>query len=471
MSLFELLEKIRATENGEVSLEIPEERFNLLMLRILQAKAKAENKSINFQATGPRGKRLLAALTGFLQEGESRQSEVAEGGPVRVAKSPASIRKWRRVAVIVSAVLGVFLLLGGVAYGTLYYLPKAEVVLTLNPIPLVKEIAVGADTAVTSVSAEAGLVPGVLRTVEESGTKSAPATGTATVGEKARGTITFNSTIANSCVQGTKVKEDSSGLVFVTDSGFTIGAIETKDISVTAERIGSNYNLTSGKHFSVTSGCSNNTAMEGNNPADFTGGSSQQVTVVAAADQDKLLTDLQKELVERAKETIKGQSGIDEVVVDDAIKTEVVEKNYSHSVGEQAENVSLDLKVRLTTITYRGSDIQSLVSQSLATLVPSGFTLFPGETRIEPLDPKLGTTKLTFRAKISAQVVPEIDQEKIKTDLVGRNTESALTYLGSLADVNAYELKLWPKLPGGLQRVPRSTKRITVTLVTEETSR
>ncbi|MEX0587385.1 MAG: hypothetical protein WD159_01340 [Patescibacteria group bacterium] len=214
------------------------------------------------------------------------------------------------------------------------------------------------------------------------------------------------------------------------------------------------------------SGCS--AAVVGTNAAAFTGGSSEEVTVTSSSDQSKLLTDLQKELVEKAKETIKSRSGTDEVVVDAAIKIEVVEKTYSHAIGEQAESVSLDLKVKLTTVTYKGADIQELISQTLSSLIPSGYTLFPGETQIDPLDPVLKGSKLTFQAEVSAQVIPEIDKEKIKNDLAGRNAGSAQDYLISLGEVAAFELVLWPNLPESLQRVPRNTNRITVVLKTEE---
>jgi len=100
-------------------------------------------------------------------------------------------------------------------------------------------------------------------------------------------------------------------------------------------------------------------------------------------------------------------------------------------------------------------------------LVPEGYALFPGETEIEPLDPKLSAKSLSFQAKITAQVVPEVDTERIKDELTGRNVESAQQYLSSLGEITSYELKLWPNLPPALQRIPRSPKRITINLVTE----
>ncbi|MEX0888108.1 MAG: hypothetical protein WDZ67_01915 [Patescibacteria group bacterium] len=460
MHLFDLMEKILGADNGEAAIEIPEENFNILMLKIIRDKARRENKTVRFTAAGPRGKRLVGSLENRIEPAAERE----EGE--RAAKPIKPRGRFRKILVPLALVLGILIVLGAAAFGALYYLPKAEVVLTLSPIPLIKEIPVAVDAEVEEVDAATGTVPGSSQVVEESGTKSSPATGTAIVGEKAKGTITLDTTGEQTCSQGAKIKENASGSVFLADAAFTIPAFDTYDAAVTAEKIGTSHNLAAGKSFTVLSGCS--AAVVGTNAAAFTGGSSEEVTVTSSSDQSKLLTDLQKELVEKAKETIKSRSGTDEVVVDAAIKIEVVEKTYSHAIGEQAESVSLDLKVKLTTVTYKGADIQELISQTLSSLIPSGYTLFPGETQIDPLDPVLKGSKLTFQAEVSAQVIPEIDKEKIKNDLAGRNAGSAQDYLSSLGEVAAFELVLWPNLPESLQRVPRNTNRITVVLKTEE---
>jgi len=457
--LFDLMEKILGAENGEVALEIPEEKFNLLMLRILRDKGRRENKTVRFAATGPRSKRLIGSLEGGAELPKVEREEKA------AAKAPRPAGRARKIVKVFAIAIGILIVLGAAAFGALYYIPKAEVILTLSPIPLVKEIPVVADTAAEEVDAATGTVPGTSQVVEESGNKSTPATGTAIVGDKATGKITFDAT-NKSCEEGARFKEDSSGLIFLTVSSFDIPAGDNPEKDVIAEKIGPQYNLSAGKNFTVLSGCSGE--VLGIDSTAFEGGTSEEVTIATAADQSKLLTDLQKELVSKAKETIHSRSGIDEVVVDKAIKTTVVEKTYSHAVGEQAEQVTLTLKIKLTTITYKGADIQELISQTLSGLVPSGYTLFPGETEIEPLAPAIKGAKLTFKAKVSAQVIPEIDEEKIKNDLAGRNTRSAQDYLNSLSDITVYELVLWPNLPESLQRIPKTIKRITITLVTGE---
>src|SRR3989338_5650211 len=245
-----MMEKILGTENGEAVIEIPEENFNLLMLKILRDKGRRENKTVRFVAAGPRGKRLINSLENRAEPVEERE----EGK--EAAKPPRPRGRLRKFVVPVALALGILVVLGAAAFGALYYLPKAEVVLTLSPIPLVKEIPVVVDADAEEIDAATGTVPGTSQVVEESGNKSTPATGTAIVGEKAKGTITFDTTGAQTCSSGAKIRENSSNLIFLLDTALTIPAGDTPDGAVTAEKIGTSYNLSSGKNFTVLSGCS-----------------------------------------------------------------------------------------------------------------------------------------------------------------------------------------------------------------------
>lgn len=451
--LFDLLEKILGNESGSVELEIPEENFNLLALRILQEKAKKEGKNLLLKATGSRSKRWLAAS---YEPPLGPQTKLGWGQALH----------WVKIPLILAFSLGI---IGVVAYLLLYFLPRVTITLALSPLPLVKEIPVTASTGSTAIDAKTGTIPGTVQTVTESGQKSTDATGTATVGDKAKGTITFTSAQTQSCSQGTKVQENSSGLFFFLDAALNFDSPGSKDASVTAERIGSNYNISSGKSFSVISGCSvGGISISGTNSAAFTGGTSQQVTVVAAADQTKLLGDLTSQLTEKAKTDLASQGGADETVVGEAIKSEVSEQTFSPAVGEQAKTETLTLKMKFTTITYKGADIQELVTQEVGGLVPDGFALFPGETKIETLEPQLSDKALSFQARITAQVVPKIDLEKIAADLSGRNLDSARQYLASIDNISSYKLEFWPNLPESLRRIPADKGRIKIVLETKQ---
>ena len=462
MSLYEMMEKILGAEDG-AKVEIPEENFNLLMLKILKAKARKENRQLNLVTAGNKGRTLVRQIGE--KEEDLPQGEKA-ALPIKVKKK-FTLPKLGKIGRFALFALAGLITLGGIAYWFLYYFPRAEINLSLRPIPLIKEIAVGAGTEAEEVDGHKGVIPGKTRSVEESGEKSTAATGTATVGEKATGTITFTSTVNQSCGQGTKVKENDSGLIFLTDAALTFSsAPEDKDVAVTAEKIGPTYNLASGKTFTVVSGCSiGGLSIAGVNSAAFTGGTSQQVKIVSSTDRSKLLTELKKELTDKAKEELTATG--DEVIIASALKVEVTKQDYSHAVGEQADSVSLSLTVKVTTISYLGADIQNLISQVIGELVPEGFTLFAGETEIEPLDPTLTAARLRFTAKITAQVVPEVDVEKIKAELATRSIPSAEEYLSGVGEITGYEISLFPNLPASLQRIPRNVNRIKINLVTE----
>ncbi|NIT03793.1 hypothetical protein GTO10_02575 [Candidatus Saccharibacteria bacterium] len=467
--LFDLLEKILAAEGDTVEVEIPEENFNFLMLRTLREKAKKEKKKMILKPTGEKSRNLITALT------ENGEPETVQVKGVK-KKRKINLRFLKRHALVPLITFLVLLALGGGAYLAIYYLPKAEVILTLKPLPLVKEISITASTAAQEVNVEEGVIPGTSRTSEESGQKTADTTGSTTIGEKAKGPVTLincSDTLA-SFSAGAQLKVAGKNLVYSLDS--TVSDVParvgpdcgSKPGSVTASSFGPDYNQGENIYFDFVSGYSNTDydAYTASGQA-ITGGSSQQVKVVSSADQTTLLDELTRELTERGKESMASAGGVDEVVVEEAIKSEVVEKNFSHAVGGQTDKLTLNLKMKFTLITYEGSAMQEFLEQALAELVPEGFELFPGETTVNPLDPTLSADKLEFQAKVSALVVPKIDAEKIKSDLAGRNPDSAQEYLSSLGDIAGFELKLWPNLPSAIQRVPRGTKRITVTFRTE----
>jgi hypothetical protein len=112
--------------------------------------------------------------------------------------------------------------------------------------------------------------------------------------------------------------------------------------------------------------------------------------------------------------------------------------------------------------------LEDFVSQAFGDLIPDNYELYPGETEIDVISSTLGDGALSFTAKVTAQVIPKLDLDEIKNDLLGRNTASAQEYLSSLSNVSSYELRLWPNLPENLRRVPKNKERINIELKAKE---
>src|SRR3990172_12457344 len=198
MSLYEMMEKILGAEDG-AKVEVPEENFNLLMLKILKSKARKDNRQLSLVTSGPKGRTLVRQI-GEKEEDLPKGEKAAL--PIKI-KRKFALPKLGKIGRIALFALAGLIVLGGITYWLLYYFPRAEINLSLRPIPLIKEIAVAADTSSEEVDGDKGVIPGKTRTAEESGEKSTAATGTATVGEKATGTVTLTSLEDQTCAQGT----------------------------------------------------------------------------------------------------------------------------------------------------------------------------------------------------------------------------------------------------------------------------
>lgn len=288
MSLFKLLEKIVAAEGEEVRIKLPEEKINLLTLRILKAEAERREKKLKLKPSGPKGKRLIK----LLEEGFEPEPVVIKGR-IKIPRVRFDSIVARRLGVIALLLFGIVLISGGGAYWWLNFLPRAEVVLTLKPIPMVKELSLSASTKKSEIDIENNIIPGTKVSVEVEGEKSTPATGKATVGEKAKGTVTFmNCTDEDKTFPaGTLLKVEGTDLSYkidsdVTDvpkiSGATCG---TKTGAVTAVEIGKSYNKGEGTEFDFLSGLNEpyyNSYID--TDQSITGGSSEEITVVSSAD-------------------------------------------------------------------------------------------------------------------------------------------------------------------------------------------
>lgn len=463
MSLFKLLEKIIASEGDVARLKLPEEKINLLSLKILKKEAERRGKKLKLKASGVRGKRLIASL-----------EDGAEPEPRRIIKGKFKVPRIKRasvkrVSLIPLIILAVLLILFGVGYWLVNFLPRAEVILTLEPTPMVKEVSLSASTNAVEIDVKKAIIPGSELTVEVSGQKSTPATGSTTVGEKATGTTTLISVVAQHCIAGAKLRENDSNLVFILDNPVDLGVAPlSEDVTVTAEKIGEEYNLAIGKNFYFLSGCASPGAVVGSNSTTaFTGGDSHEVKLVTAADQTKVLNALRKELVAEGKKDLASEAGLDQQLVQGLVKQKVLEKSFAQAVGEEADEASLTLKMDLTTIVYNGEDLEEFISQIMEDLIPKNYELFPGEMEMETLDSSLGKEVLNFSAKIVIQVIPKIDLEEIKNNIAGKSASAAQTYLSSLSNVNAYELLLYPNLPErflgiNIRRVPKNRDKITI---------
>jgi len=378
---------------------------------------------------------------------------------------PRGLKKAGFLAIIV------LIFLGGVFFLAYWYLPKAEVTLWVKPQIVEKNFTLKLDPKISTPNQKELVLPAEEVKAVISGQKKKTTTGTKLVGEPARGEVTiYNGTSAQKTFEAGTVLIGPAGIKFTLDERVTVASQSgtaaepvpgKAKVKVTAVAIGSEGNLAAGTEFSIANFSKSDYVAK--NEEAFSGGTSREVQVVAKEDQEKLLGELTEELKGKALEELQKKVPSGKKLVEESLAWKAEEKNFDKKVGEEGDELSLNLKISFTALTFSEKDFQQLAEEEIKKTIPPGFEYKPEETE----------TKFTFKnvtkegvavfdAYFKASLFPILDLEAIKKNLAGKYPEIGKAYLGSLPQVDSYEAKIYPRFPGKLATFPRLAKNIKI---------
>jgi hypothetical protein len=212
------------------------------------------------------------------------------------------------------------------------------------------------------------------------------------------------------------------------------------------------------------------TAIEGDlagvlnviNEAATSGGSERQSTIVTAEDHQKLEQQLIVDLQDEAYAELEQQLGSDMEVLSGTLEIETVEKTFSHSIGEEAENVQLTAKVRISAlISSRGlldQAVHQAVEKELGTDKAGQKIDKPTHGAIEAVGPTQdpGVNAWTYRTHVRVSIRSIIDEDlkkEIRRELAGLTAQEAHQVLESYRDrIADYAISpVMDRLPGRLR--------------------
>jgi hypothetical protein len=383
-------------------------------------------------------------------------------------------RKGTAVLVLTGVIL-VALLAG--LFSLYWFLPKADIVLKVEPQVLEKDFIVKLDPSLQTADRENLILPAQENQTTVSQEKSASSTGTKLVGEKAKGkVIIYNRTSSEkSLAAGTKITGPSN-LEFTLDEGVKVASESAgsdyvtipgkAEVGVTAVKLGSEGNLASGSEFSI--GNLSKSDFVAKNESGFSEGSSREIQAVAKEDQDKLLADLQKELEAKAIEELKGKLAFGQKLVEESLDTQVAEKTFGQKVGDEVDKFSLKLGIKATALSFGEDEFKQLAEVEIRNLIPSDFDYDPGRTEIS-FEPEDSGEKgvFAFSAHFKANLAPQFNLEEIKKNLLGKKPFIGKTYLDNLPHVVSFEVQISPKLPESIATFPRVLKNLKIKVEVE----
>lgn len=379
--------------------------------------------------------------------------------PKKLFKSPLFLG----AAAIVLILLGLYI-----------FIPKANVKIFVEPKILEKDAQVIADPNQKGVDENAKIIPGKIVETEVSGSSKDSATGKKEVGDSSKGfVVIYNGTDSTKTISSGIVMTTSNGLKFTLDKSVTIASrsaspsdplstVSGKSDSVpaTAVTIGPESNIPSATSLTVGSFAKSDVLAkaEGN----FSGGTSKTVTVVSSDDQKRLLAKLSSDLRGQAQQKLQDQLK-DQKILQEALAEIIIRKSYSKNIGDQASEFSLNLSASYKGTAYNDTDLRLIVSKLVTTQVPDGFMLDISATETQAdVSSVEKSGKVIFLAKFKAKLLPKIDTEKVKKEILGKSVKEVTDQIKGMENVLGSEIKISPNLPSFLQRIPFLKNHINV---------
>ena len=409
----------------------------------------------------------------------------AQSASVLRRSSPAPqkvslLPRMTRFAVIAALVIAV-LVGGGVL---LWVLPSATVTVQPQREPFEEELRVQLSASASAMDATTGVVPGVPIAVEEvSPKRSFAATGVTTEeGTKARGEVTITNaySAAPQPLVATTRFLAKDGTLFrliehavvpgmdVSDEGELIPTTIT--VEVEADQPGSDYNMEPTSFTIPGLAPAIQEKMTGKSVTPFTGGTNAGTgeRIISQRDMDAAVAIMKQEAVATAAESLRAQVAEGEAVLEEALRTDVIEVRSTGDVGDAREDFELELLVTARTLAYREEDLRSTVFAQLQPRLPEGrafidktfsgvtFSLASYDTTEEVLE---------LDVQMDRDVVVLLPEEGISAQLQGKTAEEVQHLLFDQYGVAAARVAFWPFW---VEHVPRVPGKVDVVLDTAE---
>ena len=353
-----------------------------------------------------------------------------------------------------------------------WFFSKATVEIYLTPEEITTEIKAKLDPEAKMIDIENGIIPAEPVEVILEGEKTTATTGEKLVGEKAKGEVTiYNRTSETQLFEAGTILEGPGGLKFVLDNDVKV-ASKTPDlvsgvdrwgeakVTVTAAEIGAEYNLAAESVFTV-SGFSKDEFLAKNQEA-FTGGTSRKVRAVSKEDQESLKKLLIEELSSLAKERLKSRA-TDGKILFESLRIEVIDQDYSAAVGDEKDELTLNLKVKAIAAKLSQSRLDELAQQVLSQKVKEQSVLEPTTVTTE-----LKSVEVDEDGVVSGDLVltgkayPKIDQRELAQRLAKKRIKEAGKIIRSYPRIYRYQINFHPSIIKFFSFLPPKAENINI---------
>lgn len=365
-----------------------------------------------------------------------------------------------------------------IALGILFFYPQATIALTVPGEDFNQSIDITGKKDQKQSDFTNAVIPAQIVEVVKDSKQNFPATGKKNVGQKAQGTVSFtNSWSADTkkISSGTRLTKDN--LTFLTTSDITIpGATPTLsqgqvvitpgkiNATIQASDAGDNYNIDPGRFTLPDLPSDQQDKIYAESTAKFTGGSTQQITVVSQDDVERAKESVRTDIAKAAKKDLADQAkGL--MLLDKAIQVDTQSATPSVSVGSQADNFDLSVKALARGMAFTEATFRDVFLAKVKEKVPQDKQLILSGTDQDEIiasvkDLNLDEGKITITGSIKTKIGPKIDTDSLRVQSAGKKTNDIQSHAKSIAGVQDALVTVKPDWLLG--RLPFSARQITV---------
>lgn len=322
-------------------------------------------------------------------------------------------------------------------------------------------------TLVTSGTSNSTTIAATALTTTKDLSQSVEATGQKDIGAKASGTVAVkNCEDTDSKALPAGAKLTTGGKTFTTNAsasipggsfsgGGTVCKSSSVNVAVTAVENGDSYNF-SNASFTVV-GLSSRIGGTGST----SGGVSKILKVVSQSDVDNAVQALIDTGKAEALTQLKSQAKDTQKVFDETIKGEALTQAASPSVGSEASNTTVNVKVKYTVLAADQSELTKVVEASLKSDLRDGAKV---------LDAGLDQAKITQKSNnpngavyalaTTAYIGQPIDEAALRKQVAGKSKKDVPDIAKQYSSVTGATVSGWPLVPN----MPIPTNNIKVVL-------
>lgn len=305
-------------------------------------------------------------------------------------------------------------------------------------------------------------------TIQKSGSKTVPATGTKNVGQSATGTVTLVNQYSNSTqtVPAGTVLTTSDGLQFTTNTGVVIPGAEFSvegststlkqsgrvEVSITAAQGGDSSNISSGRLTIAGITDQKDGKVFGDSPK-TSGGTNETVTLVSAADVDGGRSQLVEQLSSDASNDAIGQVNGGEIL-QQATTTEVQSFSADANPGDQKDQVTVTATISLKVLVLNTTALRDALTAKGLVDVGSDktYAITPESVQYTVSAVSTANGTATISAQASGNITANVNQDALLTQLRGTSDGAAMhileqTPLYKSATISHDPSWLWHRIP------------------------